>query len=49
MYSTDIVAKKADGSLMVRECVWRINLNKLSYAKLLDISRNYWMDRGVED
>ncbi len=49
LYSTDIVAKKADGSMMVRECVWRINLNKPSYAKLLDISRNYWMSRNVED
>ena len=49
MYSTDIVAKKVDGSLMIRECVWRFNLNKPSYTRLLDISRNFWLSRGVED
>lgn len=30
MYSSDIVAIKADESKMVRECVWRFNLNKPS-------------------
>ena len=49
LYSSDIVAKKADGSTMVRECVLRINLCKPSYAKLLDISRNYWLSKNVED
>ena len=34
---------------MVRECVWRINLQKPSYAKLLDISHNYWLSHGIED
>ena len=48
-YSTDFVIKKADGSTAVRECVWRINLQKPSYAKLLDISRNYWLLKNVED
>lgn len=48
-YSTDFVAQKADGSKMVRECVWRFNLGKPSYAKLLDLSRNYWLSQGVED
>lgn len=49
LYSTDFVAKKADGTTMVRECVWRFNLNKPSYTKLLDLSRNYWLSQGVED
>ncbi len=49
MYTTDFVAKKTDGSKMVRECVWRVNLQKPSYSKLLDISRNYWLSKGVED
>lgn len=49
MYTTDFVVKKTDGSMMVRECVWRINLVKPSYTKLLDISRNYWLSQGVED
>ncbi len=49
LYSSDFVIKKADGSSAVRECVWRINLQKPSYAKLLDISRNYWIAHGIED
>ena len=49
LYSSDFVIKKTDGSTMVRECVWRINLQKPSYAKLLDISRNYWLSHGIED
>ena len=49
LYSTDIVARKTDGSVMVRECVWRFNMNKPSYTKLLDISRNYWLSHDVED
>ena len=49
MYSSDFVVKKSDGSTFVRECVWRTNLNKPSYAKLLDISRNYWLSKGIED
>ena len=49
MYSSDFVIKKRAGSTIVRECVWRFNLNKPSYAKLLDISRNYWLAHGIED
>ena len=49
MYSSDIVAIKADGSTAIRECVWRFNLSKPSYTQLLDISRNYWLAHGVED
>ena len=48
-YSSDFVAKKTDGSTIIRECVWRFNLNKPSYVKLLDISRNYWLSKNVED
>ena len=48
-YSSDFVIKKADGTTMVRECVWRFNLNKPSYTRLLDISRNYWLSHGVTD
>lgn len=49
MYSTDFVAKKNDGSTMVRESCWRFNLSKPSYTKLLDLSRNYWLSQGVDD
>ncbi len=48
-YSSDFVIKMSDGSTRVRECVWRNNLNKPSYTKLLDMSRNYWLAHGVED
>ena len=48
-YCSDFVATKADGELMVRECVFRKDLLKLSTAKLLDASRNFWRRRGVED
>ena len=46
LYTTDFVIKMADGSTRVRECVWRFNLNKPSYTKLLDASRNYWLSKG---
>ena len=48
-YCSDFVATKVDGDLLVRECVFRKELSKLSIAKLLDASRNYWMRRGVTD
>ena len=48
-YMSDIVAEKSDGTTMVRECVWRKNLNKPLTAHLLDVSRNYWISKGVED
>lgn len=49
LYSSDFVIKMADGSTRVRECVWRINLCRPSYTKLLDASRNYWLSHGVDD
>ena len=48
-YMSDLVATKKDGTALVRECVWQKNLGKPLTAKLLDISRNYWLTRGVED
>lgn len=48
-YCSDFVARKVDGDLMVRECVFRKHLSKPMTAKLLDASRNYWMRRGVTD
>ena len=43
------VCVKENGELMVRECVLRSQLLKPRTAKLLDISRNYWIRRGVKD
>lgn len=48
-YTTDFVCVKENGELMVRECVLRSQLLKPRTAKLLDISRNYWIRRGVKD
>ena len=45
-YTSDFVITKADGNLMVRECVSRKHLTK---PKLLDASRNYWKSHGVSD
>lgn len=48
-YCSDFVATKADGDLMVRECVFRKHLTKPMTVKLLDASRAYWLKRGVVD
>lgn len=48
-YTTDFPCSKADGDLMVRECVQRKYLLKPMTIKLLDISREYWIKQGVED
>lgn len=41
-YVSDIVATKRDGSLMVRECVFRHQLLKPLTVKMLEESRKYW-------
>ena len=48
-YTTDFVCVKADNDLMVRECVSRKYLTKPLTVKLLDMSRCYWLRRGVVD
>lgn len=48
-YTTDFVCIKDDGEIMVRECLWRKNITRPSTARLLDASRNYWLERGVTD
>ena len=48
-YTTDFLCVKTDGDFMVRECVQRKYLLKPMTVKLLDMSRTYWMKRGVED
>ena len=48
-YTTDFLCVKTDGDLMVRECVYRKHLTKPLTIKLLDISREYWLRRGVTD
>lgn len=48
-YTTDFLCVKADGEQMVRECVQRSHLTKPMTVKLLDVSREYWLSRGVSD
>lgn len=48
-YTSDFVCVKADGDLMVRECVFRKFLKKPMTVKLLDASRDYWLNHGVSD
>lgn len=48
-YTSDFVCTKADGDLMVRECVFRKFLMKPMTVKLLDASREYWIRHGVTD
>ena len=45
-YTRDFVCTKADGDLMVRECIYRKFLTKPLTIKLLDASRNYWLMFG---
>lgn len=48
-YTSDFVCIKADGDMMVRECVQRKHLTKPMTVRLLDMSREYWLRRGVAD
>ena len=48
-YTSDFVCTKTNGELLVRECVERRFLTKPLTVKLLDVSRLYWLRRGVTD
>lgn len=48
-YTTDFVCEKENGDLMVRECIYRQYLTKPMTARLLEASRQYWLNRGVTD
>lgn len=48
-YTSDFVCVKSDRNLMVRECVQRKYLTKPLTIKLLDASREYWLNHGVTD
>ena len=48
-YTSDFVCVKPDGDLMVRECIFRKFLMKPMTVKLLDASREYWLNHGVSD
>ena len=48
-YNTDFLCTKSNGDLLVRECVFRKHLLKPLTVKLLDASRSYWLNRGIDD
>ena len=48
-FTTDFVCIRADGEMMVRECVFRRFLTKPLTLKLLDMSRGYWTKLGVKE
>ena len=48
-YNKDFLCTKSNGDLLVRECIFRKHLLKPLTVKLLDASRLYWLNRGVED
>lgn len=48
-YTSDFVCKRTNGDWLVRECVFRNHLTKPMTAKQLDLSREYWLRRGIKD
>ena len=48
-YTTDFVCVKTNGDMKVRECIFRKNLTKPMTVKLLDLSKEYWLKRGIYD
>ncbi len=48
-FTTDFVCRKTDGDYLVRECVFKSKLLLPRTCKLLDISREYWLKRGITD
>lgn len=47
-YTSDVVATTEDGHLIVYECAYRKTLIRPSVGKLLDLSRGYWLQHGVQ-
>ena len=48
-YTSDFVCTKTDGSVFVRECMYRKNVLRERSIKLLNASQAYWFKRGVID
>ena len=48
-YTSDFYCIKRDSEPMIRECVDRTKLLKPMTLKTLDISRNYWLSKGITD
>lgn len=48
-FTSDFLCVKKNGEYMVMECVQRRYLKKTMTAKLLDISRSYWLKHNISD
>ena len=49
-YTSDFLCVKADGEYMVRECVYRKMLTKPMTIRMLEESRQYWVNvKNVQD
>ncbi len=48
-YTSDFYVRTTEGSFFVRECVCRKHISKPMTVRLLDISRDYWLQHGVND
>ena len=48
-YTTDFLCIRTNGDYFVRACVYRRKLILPRTAKLLDGSRTYWLNHGIED
>lgn len=46
-YTSDLVAKYADGAVVVFECCNRKHLSRPSTIKHLEASRSYWLNHGI--
>lgn len=48
-YTTDFYCVKANGEILVRECVYKEKLLRPQVIQMLDASRNYWLSKGIKD
>lgn len=48
-FMTDFLICKKDGTMAVRECVYRKILTRASTLNRLDISKKYWEEKGIID
>ena len=48
-YTTDFVCSRTDGTVFVRECVYRRLLNRRKTIEMLDASQRYWYGQGICD
>ena len=48
-YTTDFVCIRTDGSMFVRECVFRKLLKRHKTIELLTESQKYWYGQGIYD